>query len=325
MSMLNVHAAALSSKIASYHEFLARFSKTKNVVYGFVEGKEDPCFYRGFIEHFLPADWEIELWSAGNRDQVFRIHRYIDWRRFPKKRVCFFVDRDLSDLIPEKLPSDINIYVTDQYSIENSIANSGTCRRILTEVCGFSNISHEEMDRVCDQFETELETFFVAMIPTMARILFWRRAAAKANLSNINISKMFSVKNGYIVVDNSANAETCRAKYIHKSVGIAYDPTINISPFIVEFGNVATYRSFVRGKYVLWFLVEFCKSVHESAADLFSACVQPPKMNVSISAANTVTIIGNRSRVPESLRTFLTNTFCAYSGTPSCVGEYKSA
>ena len=100
ISMLNLHAEALSSRVASYHEFLSRFSKSKKVVYGFVEGKEDPCFYRGFIEYSIPDDWEVELWPAGNRDQVFRIHRDIDWRRFPKKRVCFFVDRDLSALIP---------------------------------------------------------------------------------------------------------------------------------------------------------------------------------------------------------------------------------
>ena len=52
--MLEMHAAALSSKVASYHEFLSRFSKFKKVVYGFVEGKEDPCFYRGFIDFFSP-------------------------------------------------------------------------------------------------------------------------------------------------------------------------------------------------------------------------------------------------------------------------------
>jgi hypothetical protein len=312
MSMLKVHAAALGSKIASYHEFLARYSKTKQVVYGFVEGKEDPCFYRGFIEHFLPEDWEVELWPAGNRDQVLRIHRDLDWRRFPKKRVCFFVDRDLSELIPEVLPSDTNIFVTDRYSIENSIVNRGTCRSMLTEVFGFSNVSHAEMDRVCDQFESELENFFIAMVPTMAHILFWRRTSAKANLNDINIGKLFSIQGGALVVDGSSGAEAARIKYVHDSVGIILDPTIDISTEQAEFRKVSAYRSYVRGKYVMWFLVEFCKSIHEAAASFFAACAAPPKMKVSISATNAVTIIGNRARVPQSLRTFLSNTFCAY-------------
>ena len=312
MSMLQIHTAALSSKIASYHEFLARFSKKKKVVYGFVEGKEDPCFYRGFIDHLLPDDWEVELWLAGNRDQVLRIHSDIDWRRFPKKRVCFFIDRDLSALLPESIPTDTNIYITDKYSIENSIVTRGTCRRTLTEVFGFSDVNHKEMEIVCNRFETEFETFLVAMIPIMAWILFWRRTAAKANLNNINISKMFSVQNGSLVVDRPAQGESSRTQYIHTSVGIAFDPTIDISPTKAEFGKTSIYQKFVRGKYALWFLVEFCKSIHESPTSFFSGCTESPKMKVFISAANAVTIIGNRARVPHSLRTFLTNTFCAY-------------
>jgi hypothetical protein len=310
--MLNVHDEALSSKVASYHEFLTRFSKTKKVVYGFVEGKEDPCFYRGFIDHLLPDDYEVELWPAGNRNNVLQIHQGIDWRRFPKQRVVFFVDRDLSDLIPEKLPSDINIYVTDKYSIENSISNRGTCRRMLSEVFGFSNVSHDEMDRVCDKFETELEKYFVAMVPTMAQILFWRRSAENANLNNINIGKMMSVQDGTLVFDESSVAETDRTEYIHKSVGIVFDQKIDISTEQAEFGKVSAYRNFVRGKYVLWFMVEFCKSIHRSAASFFSTCVRPPKMKVSISVANAMTIIGNRARVPQSFRTFILSTFCAY-------------
>lgn len=92
MTMLAIHADAISSKITSYHEFLLRYSETAKVVYGFVEGKEDPCFYRGLIESLLPKDWNIELWSAGNKDRVYGIHDAIDWRRFKKSRICFFVD-----------------------------------------------------------------------------------------------------------------------------------------------------------------------------------------------------------------------------------------
>ncbi len=215
-------------------------------------------------------------------------------------------------MIPESLPGDANIYVTDKYSIENSIANRGACRRILTEVFGFSEVSHEEMDKVCDQFEAELETFFVAMIPLMAHILFWRRGGAKANLNDISLSKILSVQAGALVVDRSAAGETARTQYIHKSVGIVYDPTVDISTEQAEFGKVSAYRSFVRGKYVMWFLIEFCKSIHEAAISFFAACAKPPKMKVSISAANAVTIIGNRARVPQSLRMFLSNTFCTY-------------
>jgi|SRR5271170_6663971 len=100
--MIDIHSAALDSMVSSYHEFLARYSKSAKSVYGFGEGKEDPCFYSGFIDLMLPEGWEVELWAAGNKAQVYRIHSLINWRRISKKRVCFFVDRDLSAIVPEK-------------------------------------------------------------------------------------------------------------------------------------------------------------------------------------------------------------------------------
>ena len=313
MSMVSIHAAALESGIPGYHEFLGRFSKTKKIVYGFVEGKEDFGYYRGFIEHIIPDEWEVELWSAGSRDRVVQIHKHIDWRRFSKKRVCFFIDRDLSDLIPDKLPDDTNIYVTDKYSIENSIVTRGTCRRILTEVCGFSDVSHKEMDLVCNQFEAELESFLVAMISTMARMLSWRRRQEKANLNNINIGKMFSVKNGTVSVNKPFKTELSRMKYIHGSAGISFDPELDISSINTEFSKVSIYQKFVRGKYVLWFLVEFCKSVHQNSASFFPTFARQPRMTASISTKNAVTIIGNRARIPQSLRIFHHRHFlCVY-------------
>ena len=50
MTMLQVHADALSSANTAYHEFLLRYKASANIVYGIVEGKEDSMFYRGLIE-----------------------------------------------------------------------------------------------------------------------------------------------------------------------------------------------------------------------------------------------------------------------------------
>ena len=236
------------------------------------------------------------------------------------------MDRDLSDLIPQKLPSDTNIYVTDKYSIENSIVNRNTCKRMLTEKFGFSDESHEEMDQVCDQFERELEAFLVAMIPTMAWILFWRRRGAKANLNNIKIGKLMSVRNGAVVVDKTKDE---RKQYVHKSAGIFYDPLVDVSAEEAEFSKASVYRSFVRGKYVLWFLVMFCKSVYSDAESYFSRCTKPPKMHVSISPKNAVTIMGNLARVPPSPSNFSKEDFlclCREKGslTMPASGEHKT-
>lgn len=312
MSMLETHAGALIDKIPSYHEFLLRYSTTGKVIYGFVEGKDDLCFYRGFVEHSIPEDWEIEMWSANGKDNVYQIYKDIDWRRFSKKRVCFFVDRDLSKLTMEKLPSDTNIYVTDGYSIENSIVNRGTCRTILIDIFRFYNANHREIDSVCDLFKTEFESFLEAMIPVMSWILLWRRNGEKGNLNDIKMDKIFSVDNGCLRFDLSPENLTNTNKYIHQSAGVSYDSSINISVHQTEFSKRSIYKKYTRGKYVLWFLLAFCSSVHKGTASLFPSYKEPPKMNMTISATNAMTIVGNRARVPQSLRRFLNDNFRKY-------------
>ena len=311
MSMLAVHEAALGNKIASFHEFLSRYSKTKRVIYGFVEGKDDPCFYRGFIEHQIPDEWDVELWPAGNKDQVYRIHAGIDWRRFSKKRVCFFVDRDLSDLIPENILIDSNIYVTDGYSIENDLAKRGTCRRVLTEVCGFATVEHGELDQVCDLFDRQLETFLLELVPVMAMILAWRRNREPANLNNILMKDMFSITEGVVQVKPNPKGKADAVEYIHAQCNLVVDPAIDVSSYEEDFRK-SGHLKFTRGKFVFWFLVEFCCSVHRSAKVLFKSCAKPPSMNVPMSASNGMTIIGHRARLPKSLREFIELTYCDY-------------
>jgi len=312
MDMLSIHKTALACNVASYHEFLMRYSTTNNIVYGFVEGKEDPCFYKGFIQSLIPDDWDIELWPAGNKNQVYKIYESMDWQRFPQKRICFFVDRDLSELIPRTLHQDFNIYITEGYSIENEVVNRNTCHRLLTEIYGFANIEHKELDRICDLFEEELEKFLIAALPIMAWILFWLRNNKEANLNNIEISKFFVIKAGRLEM-KTALTTVGIAEYIHKKCKIVYDQQIDISSYETALKKEAKYRKFTRGKYIFWFLLKFCDSVRENAKILFNSCPNKvPSMKITLSTSNGMMVAGNRSRLPNSLREFLQKTFCEY-------------
>lgn len=311
MTMIEIHAAAVGTMSASYHEFLSRYSKNAKVVYGFVEGKEDPCFYRGFIELQLPNDWRLELWPAGNKNKVYDIHKNIDWRRFKKSRICFFVDRDLSDMIPESLAQDTNIYVTTGYSIENDVVNKATCNRVLTELYGFANADHDNLDAVCELFEQQLNIFHQAMVPIMAWILAWRRSGKRFNLNDILMRDLFSFSNGHIQPNATPKGKPNVSTYLHEQCKVELTPGIDITSIHAEF-SPPPYNKFTRGKYIFWFLIEFCNAVHRDTAALFKAMSKPPKMNVTLSGANGMAVIGPRARIPKSLRVFIQSTFCSY-------------
>ncbi|WP_206429934.1 DUF4435 domain-containing protein [Ralstonia solanacearum] len=100
--MLNIHLTAMQGTATVYHEFLLRYKPNERLVYGLVEGKEDPMFYRGIIEQALPKDWDVVLIPAGSRGEVLNAYGAFDWKRFSQQRICFFVDRDLTEFVGEK-------------------------------------------------------------------------------------------------------------------------------------------------------------------------------------------------------------------------------
>lgn len=312
--MIEIHSAALDSRIASYHEFLARYSKSAKVVYGFVEGKEDPAFYRGFIDLMLPDDWQVELWAAGNKERVYEIHTLMSWRKFPKKRVCFFVDRDLSEIIPEKLCRDSNIYVTTGYSIENDVVKKDTCKRMLTELFGLSAVDHTELDRIEVLFNSELDRFCKFLVPVMAWIVAWKRNGKRPSLNDILMRDLFSFSTTSVQQIVKPKGQPDVAAYIHSQCNIALDATVDLSPITMLLTSNSNYRLFVRGKYVFWFLIEFCHAVHRNANALFSSVQKIPKLNLTISHTNAMAVVGPRARLPRSLKEFLNDTFLAYIG-----------
>src|SRR5271166_738579 len=118
-------------RASPYHEFLLAFTAQHQVVYGFVEGKDDPCFYRGLIDSVLPGRWSVRLIASGNRKMVVTILENMDRVRFPCGRICFFVDRDLTDFLCTQKYYPENLYVTDGYAIENDVVTHETFGRVL--------------------------------------------------------------------------------------------------------------------------------------------------------------------------------------------------
>ncbi len=312
MTMLAIHCDAIDNKAACYHEFLLRYSRNARTVYGFVEGKDDPCFYRGFINQMLPDDWNVEMWPAGNKRQVYQVYADVDWRRFPKRRVCFFADRDLSDMIPETFAQDRNIYLTDGYSIENDVVKKETCRRLLTEIWGFGNTPHAEIDEICDLFEQELEAFLLGMIHIMAWILYWKRNGERPNLNNLQMGHLFSFEAGRLRVIGTPQDMPSVAAYIHKQCNVVTKHDVDITVVEAEFQQDGVYRKFTRGKYLLWFLVAFCNAVHRSTTSLFRSVRRPPRVRGDVSSSHGMVVIGDRARMPSSLRVFLSGTYCKY-------------
>jgi hypothetical protein len=309
--MLDIHKSALDSKVSVYHEFLGQYKKEERIVYGFVEGKDDQVFYLGHIESILPEGWDIKLFTSGGKENVLKIHKNIDWRSFKKKRICFFIDRDLSDLIPERVQQDSNIYVTTYYSVENYLVKPQVCERALKEIYGFDILTDPEIQQVKTLFSKELENFYKLMAPLMAVILKWRRSGDNANLNNIDLKKIFSFSNGVVSEKNSLNT----LSLLHSQCGVIMpdDPDYTVEEG--EFNKAVVYRAFIRGKYLFWFLIEFCKSVYADADKIIVGLKKKPKKNLDLSLGNGMCIVAPRAKKPPTLKRFLEDNYLTYIGS----------
>ncbi|MGE4519930.1 MAG: DUF4435 domain-containing protein [Desulfobacteraceae bacterium] len=318
MSMIEIHQHALESANSVYHEFLGRYSRRTKCVYGFVEGRDDPSFYRGFIEYSIPPEWQVELWAAGNKDKVIQLHSEFDWDRFSKKQIVFFIDRDLSNYINEDIPNHANIFVTDGYSIENDIVNRTTCNRLLCEVFNLGVLTKEEIDPILDLFEEQLNYFANQLIPIMAWIVHWKRSGEKPCLNDIEMKHLFSLSQGKVTIQSNPKGKII-PDYLHGQCNIIYSNTINISLIEQELRDNENILQVIRGKYLLWFFVEFALSIYKEINIFSSVLEKPPKMHVAVSQSNGVIFTAPRARIPESLRLFLSSTHWQY------IQDYENA
>lgn len=310
--MLDVHKNALEGGSPVYHEFLLKYKSDSKKIYAIVEGKDDPFFYRGLIEAQINREWSIDFLSAGNRDRVIKSIDNFDWSRFSSNRICFFIDRDLSDFIPNHLPIKDNLYITDNYSIENEAINLCVVNRILDEVFNISNISTIEEEKIKENFMSSLNLFASVMLPIMAQIIIWLREGKKALLNNIELNDMFQFESGILKVHNGFDLDGSILSHIASK--LLLNPSKD-EDLLIEFHKLSkpyVNCGFIRGKYLRWFLVEFLLHTHKNITEILNRFTTVPKARMSLGHANAVVAIAPRMRCPQSLLEFFQRTYCKY-------------
>lgn len=313
MSMLDVHREALASVNEAHHLFMLRYRKDKKTVYGIVEGKDDPMFYRSAIERFLPDNWSIDLIPAGNKDKVIDIFEALDWRSFSPRHVAFFVDRDLNEFVPSRRIDAENVYITDGYSIENDIATPNVAGRILIEAYNIVDISDGELEELINVFANGLHNFQELLAPIMAQIIAWRRDGSSANLDNLNLSRIFKIEKCAIRLSEEFTTDMELINYASSCVGARAYPIDKIEEILEVFLSSNGTKRYTRGKYLMWFMSKFISDIHRNIS-LHTRYSTPPKVKIETGPANIMVIAAPRAKIPTSLRLFIEKTFLAHIG-----------
>ena len=145
MSLLDELEVDLRSDAPCYMEFLYRYDPKKKQVFAFYEGNEDSSFYHSIIKSSIDSSYELEEIVAGCKNNVIKLHNEFDWTIYNKKQIVFFVDRDLSYWLGLPAEYDENVFVTDEYSVENYAINTCGFKVWLVHFEGFARASKREI------------------------------------------------------------------------------------------------------------------------------------------------------------------------------------
>lgn len=196
---------------------------SSNICYGFVEGDDDPSYYRTIINNKLPKGCSIILYPSNGKENVKYIFEEISQRNYPVNRITYFIDRDLSLIIEDpNLISGSQVYVTDNYSIENDILSENTFISVAQDLLGFSTLPLKELERLKMYYISAKEKFENIMTPIMSNIIHWKKCNCKpANYKNLKIKDIIIVKDGIVNLKSNIE-EAINILYQQSQVDISY-------------------------------------------------------------------------------------------------------
>ncbi len=150
------------------------------------------------------------------------------------------------------------------------------------------------------------------MSPVMAQVILWKRDNKKPCLNDIKLKEIFNFKEGSIFIKSEFESIPARIEFVADCLNLTPSTKENIEETEREFRLNQGIERFIRGKYVLWFLIECAIHFHQSIPIIFPRYGKPPKMNQSLGHKNGMVNVAPRLRCPDSLKNFLEKNYVQY-------------
>ena len=275
-------------------------------MYIIVEGKDDVPFYGTKASEYISSNWKTSIIPAGNRNKAVEVYRNLDWSVYDKHKVIFFIDRDLSDYTSEDTPDDINVYVTDKYSIENDLCTLDTFIKTIKYYYGLNDIDDKDENAIEELYNACLTSFNSLAETIMAQILYWKQHHIDSRYSNFKIQKMFEIANNSLSRNQDFASDESLVMELSRQSGVTYTE-FDIVAHIDLLSSKHSVAEYIRGKYMLVFFVKMLKYIHQN-----SESVLPSKKKaidtIGVGYENALLKLCGIMTSPESLRTFLVRT-----------------
>lgn len=300
MSFLQTLREARASRVSILHEFKIQYYASANRFHGFFEGHDDIAFIAPLVERFLPPGFRLFSYRCENKAGVMEAFNSVVGGDPGVRRVLFFVDKDLDDILGVPWPTDPRIFVTDVYSIENYVVDAAVFRRFLRASTRVAGISFSE-EVIVQQFEAQLIRFQRRSLGLMAWVLVCRREGQKVNLNNVSLASLFRFSDACEV----SPARGSRLQVLADATGTVTPPTSRRLRAAHRELSRMPIKRVLRGKFEAWFMVEFWKRLMTQLRQLAAESGGKVSPRVTLEHGCFIPVLGPYADVPPALERFL--------------------
>jgi len=302
VTFIDTLRAARDSAVAVLQEFKVAYPQYPDAVHVFYEGQSDRSFYAGYLAKRVTRLSSIRTYDCKGKPQLLKLFSAIKDQYGEPDRLLFFLDKDLDDLLSIETPGDNRVFVTDTYSIENYLVCEDILQRWIDETFRFNGVAFD-MSVVLSQFRLQLQRFHRLCTPIMAWALSHRTAGTRPNLSNVQCSQLFYFANGGDVERQSgALAILDKQAGVVTSAAMIFDIRRNTRQLLNR-----EPKTFVRGKFELWFLIAFIRHIEGVFKALATESYGSVRITTPLHEGNGIELLAPRLPEPPRLSDFLTS------------------
>ncbi len=306
MCIIDLLQESKSQAMTVYTELLSKYKPTGKI-FSLYEGKDDPAFYDNKLINLCPAGVQHQSWQLGGKYELENVRKMITLA-FEKgqspRRETYYVDSDFSKILGCDLLSQDDVYVTDQYSLENHVCSSSTLKKLSHQSLGFSALPDEAEKKLVKLYEKSRESFESS--EAIKKITLWclnaRKNKLEVKFSKIKISNYIKF-NADLTVES---IEPTTGNSYYQSIDQLYEDVNSDGADFKSLEELAIpIKDFVRGKFILWHYVEFIKLSISNAHFLFGAA--KPKTSITVSEESIFNVSAILASCPPTLTEFVNN------------------
>lgn len=301
MSFTDLLRNSRTSRVSVLHKFLTSYDPSTKRVYGFVEGEPDQSFYRLHIQQQAVDQKDVYIYNCEGKKGVYPLCADVLARYPDCKRVLFFVDKDLDDIIGEYRPTDPRVFTTDCYSIENYLVCRETIQRYFEDFVKIRRIEIN-VDAVLNDFDQHLSAFHRILLPVMAWIVVLRRRGSRPNLTDVRLDALFKVSDAGI----SKLSRRSRLAYLMRVAQVEPCGSVwrQVRATCRELQRKPP-KTYVRGKFEAWWFVEFARRVSEGLQRVVTEAGGSVSISMQLNDATFVQLLTTGGKAPPGLDAFL--------------------